>query len=177
LKGDHARIFFKVTDLAHGDALWLYRPMHAEPLPVLLWRLAAPAILFCACAIALWIWRNLPRFGPPAPTPVVARRSLAEQLRANAAIAWRTRRLGALYAAARRGVEETARREIVAYERMPSAARLGAIAERSGIPGDTLRSALAGAPEGNADAQCEAITVLEQARRLLKPRITPEAKV
>jgi hypothetical protein len=177
LKNDHAKIFFGATDLARGDELWIYRPAHAEPLLALLWRLAAPAILCCGLAIALWIWRNLPRFGPPAPAAVVARRSLAEQLRANASFSWRTRRLGALYTAARRGLEETARREIVAYERMPSAERIASIAARCGLSSDALRSAFAAAGDGTADAQLAAINALEQARRLLQPRPSPHTKV
>jgi hypothetical protein len=177
VKSDHAKIFFAVTDLSRGDQLWIHRPAHAEPLLAMLWRLAAPAILCAGLAIALWIWRNLPRFGPPVPAAAAARRSLAEQLRANASFSWRTRSLGALYTAARRGLEETARREIVAYERMPGTARIGAIAARSGISGDALTSAFASSAGDGADAQRAAITALEQARRLLKPGPSPLTKV
>jgi hypothetical protein len=177
LKDDHAKIVFTAAGIKRGDELWLYRPKHAEPLLAMLWRLAAPAIVCAGIALALWIWRNLPRFGPPAPAPVAARRSLAEQIRANASFYWRTRRLAALYAAARRALEEAARREIVAYERMPSAARIGAIATHSGLSSVALQSALVGSADGGADAQRGAIAVLEQARRLLVPKPSLHAKV
>jgi hypothetical protein len=43
-KGDHAQIFVAAAGLRHGDRLEILGRTRAEPLPVLLWRLAAPGI-------------------------------------------------------------------------------------------------------------------------------------
>ncbi len=94
LRHDHAQIFVAASQLKRGDQLYILNVSRAETLIALLWRLAAPAIVFFGFAILCIILRHLPRFGPPAPIPAAVRRSLAEQIRANAAFAWRTRRLG-----------------------------------------------------------------------------------
>ncbi len=102
LRADHARIVFDSIPLRLGDHVDILNPVSAESLPALLWRLAAAAILCALAAVGLTIWRNLPRFGRIAASPPPLRRSLAEQIRATARFAWRTRRLASLRRAERR---------------------------------------------------------------------------
>ena len=91
LAGDHAELVIAASGLRHQDTLLILSPPELISLPALLWRLAAPAIVFFAAAMLLLVLRCLPRFGPPLPVTAPTRRSLAEQIRAYARFVWRTR--------------------------------------------------------------------------------------
>lgn len=168
LKQDHARILIAATPLYRGDRFVLLDPEKAESLLAMLWRLAAPAMLAVAATLALLIWRNWPRFGPLEPVAVPVRRSLAEQIRANARFAWRTRQLASLRNVMRRAVERTARSRIAAFSRLDAEQRHIALAARTGLHIDTLRAALEETADGDAQAQSAAIDLLVRARRALE---------
>lgn len=168
LQHDHARILFAAAPLYRGDRFVFLDPEKAESLLAMLWRLAAPAMLALATTLALLIWRNWPRFGPLEPTVAPVRRSLAEQIRANARFAWRTRQLASLRNVMRRALERAARHRIAAYSRLDGEQRFAALAARTGYPADTLRDALEETVDGDAQAQSAAIDLLERARRALE---------
>jgi len=165
---DHAWLLVEAARLGRGEELLILRALQPEPLPTLLWRVAPLAILFLAAALLLLILRNLPRFGPPEPVPAPVRRSLAEQIRANARFAWRTRKLGPLRAAVRRSLDEAARRRIVGYGSFNERQRAGALAARTGVEPGTMIAALTEDAGGNANLQRAAIARLETARRILE---------
>lgn len=164
----HARVLVEASALSRGDDLWVLAPNRAESFAKLLWRLGAPAICCLLVAIGFSIWRQCPRFGPLASEPLLARRSLAEQIRANARFAWRSRSLGALHKAAVRGLEERARQLIEAYELREPAERLALIAARAGIPVEQLDTAMRPVPDRGGINERAAIVLLEQARRSLR---------
>ena len=166
-RGENAAVLFYSTGLRRGDALLILSPSRAEPLIGLLWRLAAPAILFFAAAMILLILRNLPRFGPPLPTPQPIRRSLAEQIRANARLAWRTRKLGSLRAAARRSLNEAAERQIRGYATLDTRRRADSLAVSTGIDATLINAALTEDAASNMNEHRAAITLLEVCRRIL----------
>jgi hypothetical protein len=167
LRGDHARIVFDSIPLRAGDHVDILNPISAGNLLVLLWRLAAAAIVCSLATIGLMIWRNLPRFGPIAPSPPLLRRSLAEQIRARARFAWRTRRLASLRRAECQALNESAFRRLAFYERMDAAQRIGALAEHTGLDSGALQDALGENLDGGAESQRAAIVLLEKARRQL----------
>jgi hypothetical protein len=167
LRGDHARIVFDSIPLRAGDHVDILNPISAENLLALLWRSAAAAIVCGLGATGLMIWRNLPRFGPIAPSPPLLRRSLAEQIRARARFAWRTRRLASLRRAECQALTESACRGVAFYERMDAAQRIGALAARTGLDSGALRGALGENLDGSAESQLAAIELLEKARRRL----------
>jgi hypothetical protein len=167
LRADHARIVFDSIPLRTGDHVDILNPMDAENLLALLWRHAAAAIVCGLVAIGLTIWRNLPRFGPTAAPPPPLRRSLAEQIRASARFAWRTRRLASLRRAECQALTQSACRRLASYERMGAAQRIGALAARTGLDSDALREALSENLDGGAESQRAAIMLLEKARRHL----------
>lgn len=167
LRGDVAEAFIAATALARGERLTIYSPGHAEPLLAMLWRLAAPAILFSGIVLILVILRQLPRFGPPLPAPITARRSLAEQIRANARFAWRARKLDALRKVVLRNLERTAQRQIVGYGLLAQRQRAAELGRRAGLDAATLNAAMTEAADAPPDRQRAAIAVLEQCRRLL----------
>lgn len=167
LRADHARIVFDSIPLRLGDHVNILNPISAASLPALLWHLAAAAILCALAAIGLTIWRNLPRFGRIAASPPPLRRSLAEQIRATARFAWRTRRLASLRRAERQALTEWACRRLAFYERMDAGQRIGALAARTGFDSGVLRDALSENPDGGAESQRTAIVLLEKVRRQL----------
>jgi hypothetical protein len=166
-KGDNAGIFVAAAGLKHGDRLEILSPTRAEPLLVLLWRLAAPAMVFLFVAAALTIIRHLPRFGPPIPAAAPIRRSLAEQIRANARFAWRTQKLKSLRAAIRRALDEAAQRQIAGYALMGPRKRAEALASSTGIDAATINAALVTDSGGSVNEHRAAITLLDACRRIL----------
>jgi hypothetical protein len=173
LRGDHARIVFDSIPLKAGDHVDILNPISAENLLALLWRLAAAAIVCALAAIGLMIWRKLPRFGPVAVPPPPLRRSLAEQIRARARFAWRTRRLASLRRAECQALTQSACRKLAFYERMDAAQRIGALAAHTGLDSGALRNALSEHLDGGAESQRAAIMLLEKARRLLNYQGSP----
>lgn len=167
LRGDHAEVLIGAAHLQRGDTLLILAPTEGEPLLALLWRLAAPAIVFLAAAVLLLIWRYLPRFGPPIPVTPPIRRSLAEQIRANARFAWRTRKLGALRTAIRRSLEESAARQIPGYAGLNVRQQSDALAASTGIDAAAINAALTADGAGNMNEHRASITLLEVCRRIL----------
>jgi hypothetical protein len=176
LREDHARIVFDSIPLRTGDHIDILNPVAAESLLALLWRRSAAAIVCVLAAIGLTIWRNLPRFGPIAVPPPPLRRSLAEQIRARARFAWRTRRLASLRRAECQALTQSASRRLASYERMDAAQRIGALAAHTGLDSGALRDALSENLDGGAESQRAAIMLLEKARRQLNSQV-PKPKV
>jgi len=164
----HARVFVDASPLLRGDQLWILVANQPEALLALLWRLGAPAIGCLIAAVLLSLWRSFPRFGPLAAAPPDARRSLAEQIRANARFAWRSHSLEALHAAALRGVEDVARRQIAAFDRLDTAQRGAVIAARAGISASALEEAMRLDTARRPPSGRSAIALLEQVRRRLQ---------
>jgi hypothetical protein len=171
VRHDHAEIFITASHLIRGDALYIVNVARAETLIALVWRLAAPALVFFGVAVLSMIVRQLPRFGPPLPPPAMVRRSLAEQIRANAAFAWRTRKLNALRAAVSRALDETARKRIASYSSLDVRKRVHAIAAWADIDSKTLNSAMTEDAVAAPQVQRAAIALLEHTRRILNARI------
>jgi hypothetical protein len=167
LRADHARIVFDSIPLRAGDHVDILNPVGAESLLALLWRLAAAAIVCALVAVGLTIWRNLPRFGRIAAPPPPLRRSLAEQIRATARFAWRTRRLASLRRAERQALTQSACRRLAFYERMDASQRIAALAAHTGLDSGIVRDALSENPDGAAESQRTAILLLEKMRRQL----------
>jgi hypothetical protein len=167
LRGDDARALIEGSQLKRGERLLIFSPNQGEPLLAMLWRLAAPAIVCFALAAVLLIWRHLPRFGPRVPESASARRSLAEQLRANARFAWRTQKLKSLRMAVLHALDRDAARRVPGYRSMSTRQRAGALASRAGIDAGRLNAAMTGDAVGSPAVQRDAITLLEHARRAL----------
>ena len=166
-RADHAEMFAAAAGLRHDDTLLIFHPAAAEPLPALLWRLAAPAILFLLAALLAVAWRHAPRFGPPLPLPTPVRRSLAEQIRANARFAWRTRSLEGLRASARRSLDEAAARYIAGYGRLDASQRAERLAVFTGLDAAAIRAACAEIAPHRLNEERAAITLMEVCRRIL----------
>jgi hypothetical protein len=166
-RADHAEMFAAAAGLRHHDTLLIFHPATAVPLPVLLWRLVAPGILFLLAALLALAWRHTPRFGPPLPSPSPLRRSLGEQIRANARFAWRTRSLGGLRTSARRSLDEAAARHIAGYGSLDASQRAKRLAELTGLDPAAIRAARDEGPAERRNEERAAITLMEVCRRIL----------
>jgi hypothetical protein len=166
-RADHAEMFAAAAGLRHADTLLIFHPATAVPLPVLLWRLVAPGILYVLAALLALAWRHAPPFGPPLPLPSALRRSLAEQIRANARFAWRTRSLGGLRTSARRSLDEAAARHIAGYGSLDASQRAERLAELTGLDPTAIRAARDEAAAQRRNEERAAITLMEVCRRIL----------
>lgn len=88
-KEDHAAFLYALTRLApdRSEVVFFNQP---EDLSLVAWlrEHALLVIAATAIAVALWLWRIIPRFGAIAPDPVRKRRSLLEHLRACGRFEW-----------------------------------------------------------------------------------------
>ena len=166
-RADHAEMFAAAAGLRHDDTLLIFHPATAEPLPALLWRLAAPGILFLLAALLAVAWRHAPRFGPPLPLPAPVRRSLAEQIRANARFAWRTHHLAGLRSSARRSLDEAAARHIAGYGALDASQRAQRLAAFTGLDAAAIGAARAELAPRRLNEERAAITLMEVCRRML----------
>jgi hypothetical protein len=167
LAGDHAELVMAAAGLRHQDTLLILSPPELRSLPALLWRLAAPAILFFAAAMLLLVLRCLPRFGPPLPVTGPAQRSLAEQIRAYARFVWRTHEPQVLRSAMRRSLEAAARRQISGYGALDLEQRAQRLAASTGIDSGAIAAALTDDAAGTLNEHRAAMTLLEVCRRIL----------
>jgi hypothetical protein len=166
-RADHAEMFAAAAGLRHDDTLLIFHPATAVPLPALLWRLVAPGISFLLAALLALAWRHALRFGPPLPPPSPLRRSLAEQIRANARFAWRTRSLGGLRASTRRSLDEAAARQIAGYGSLDAAQRAERLAELTGLDPAAIGAARDEGANRRLNEERAAITLMEVCRRIL----------
>jgi hypothetical protein len=99
--------------------------------------------------------------------PAAARRSLAEQIRANARSAWRTGNLSSLRRAVLRSLDRSAGQRIAGYGSLTARRRAVEIGKRAGVDSTVLNSAMTEAAAGAPSVQRSAIVLLEQTRRAL----------
>lgn len=107
------------------------------------WRHAWLALVPALVMLALWLWMRTERVGPRLPAPVDARRSLLEHLQASGNHLLRHRQHGALYAAVLEAFERRLRRRDPYAAALDGAARVQAIAARTGWPEADVAEALA----------------------------------
>ena len=102
------------------------------------WMVWAPLLL----ALAAWLWMRMQRFGPPVPAPAAERRSLLEHVRASGEHLYRYGRGVMLYAAVRQAFLARLRRRDAVAAALSGEPQVAAIAERTGLPADRIRTAL-----------------------------------
>lgn len=163
--GDNALMFVAATHMDRGDRLLFLSEEKSTPLLGLMWMHGAPVVLLFLGAIALALWRNSSRFGPPAGAPDPARRSLAEQIVGTGRFTLRFGSGRALHAATVRALHETAQRYVSGYGSMHADTRIAALASNTGLDESTLAEAINYSGPRSASELRKAITLLETARR------------
>ncbi|MGE5730509.1 MAG: hypothetical protein ACM37U_01115, partial [Gemmatimonas sp.] len=165
-EADHAALLVAATQLHAGDHVVFMSEDHYDSLLTLAWRYGAPAVTLFLAFLALALWRGSQRFGPLAAETVMARRSLAEQIRGTGRFTLRWGGGAALHAAAARALAEAAARRVVGYAGLPRDAQVAGIAQLAAVDAAELATAM----NYSADRSFElrrALALLEMTRRHL----------
>jgi len=85
---DNAEFLWHLLQLTPASGLEVYFRPERRSLWGFLLQHAAPVLAAAAAALALWLWRIAPRFGPVAPEAPPARRRLLDHLRASGRYYW-----------------------------------------------------------------------------------------
>ncbi|HLG57428.1 MAG TPA: DUF4350 domain-containing protein [Vicinamibacterales bacterium] len=163
--GDHGWLLVAATELRRGDELHFLSEDDHPSLLALTWQHGGPVVALSLVLLAVALWRNSVRFGPPAPPTNPARRSLAEQILGTGQFAMRYGRGESLHAAAVRALEEAVQRRIPGYKRLPETERTAALARLTGFDHDGLAAALHHAAWRRPHTLRNTVAVLEAARR------------
>jgi hypothetical protein len=162
---DNGMMFVAATQLRRSDEIHFSSESSHASLLRLAWQLGWPVICLIGIGLTLAIWRSSVRFGPLAAPTQTARRSLAEQIRGTGQFTMRIGSAGALHAAAARALNEAAARYINAYEYLPGAERMRALAQVTGYEPDSLAAALNYSGSSRSEHLRSALELLEAARR------------
>lgn len=127
------------------------------------WMVWAPLLL----ALAAWLWMRMQRFGPPVPPPAGERRSLLEHVRASGEHLYRYGRGVMLYAAVRQAFLARLRRRDPVAAALSGDPQVAAIADRTGLPADRIRTALNAPASHDRQAFRDRISLLIQLRNRL----------
>jgi hypothetical protein len=168
-RADHALAAVAALRLQPGAEVWFVDAESRPPLLSVIWHSGAPVVLLGALVIGLAIWRGAPRFGPPAPTPPTARRSVAEQIRGTAHFIWQ-RNGSALHRAQLRALDDAARSRVPQLDRLDRRHRAEAIARLTAVDAQALQRAMDTTLASPRGALPNALAVLESARRRLLAR-------
>jgi hypothetical protein len=146
--GDHAWLLVNATQMKRGDEIHFLSEDEHPGLLTLAWLRGRPVVLLGGLVIALLLWRGAVRFGPLVAGTVLARRSLAEQIRGTGQFVLRGGSGAALHTAMVRALEETVRRRVKGYGDLKGDARISALAS---VIGDRARAEALAAAMYDAD--------------------------
>jgi hypothetical protein len=167
--GDHGRLFVAAAQLRRGDEVHFMSEDDYPGLLTLMWRRGAPVVAVGLVLVALLLWRGAARFGPLAPSPASARRSLADQIRGSGRFALQYGSQ-ALHAAVVRALDEAARRRISHYASLQPGERSAALARVTGFDRDALSAAVYAPRLRTAGELHRTLALLEAARREIQKR-------
>jgi hypothetical protein len=167
--GDHGHLFVAAAQLRRGDEVRFMSEDDYPGLLTLMWRRGAPVVAIGLALVALLLWRGAVRFGPLAPSPASARRSLADQIRGSGRFALQ-HGSQALHAAVVRALDEAARRRISHYASLQPGERSAALARVTGFNRDALSAAVDHPRLRTAGELHRTLALLEAARREIQKR-------
>ncbi|MGZ5193797.1 MAG: DUF4350 domain-containing protein [Ramlibacter sp.] len=172
LRADNAVALVEALQVGAGSELWFVDEESREPLFQWLWGTAWVALVLLLLALAAFVWRDAPRFGPLAGAPGRGRRSMTEQVAGTGHFLQR-HGAAALQAAQVRALHETAARHLRRYARLDSLQRAQAIAAATGLDEHALAQALRTRSRDAAELPAD-LRLLELARRRIGERPAPE---
>jgi hypothetical protein len=170
--GDHGHLFVAAAQLRRGDEVHFMSEDDYPGLLTLMWRRGAPVVALGLALVGFLLWRGAVRFGPLAPAPASARRSLADQIRGSGRFALQHGGQ-ALHAAVVRALDEAARRRISHYASLQPGERSAALARVTGFDRDALSAAVYLPRLRTAVELHRTLALLEAARREIQKRHAP----
>jgi hypothetical protein len=123
---------------------WLMRSERRLTLLEWLLRNAGLQLAGLGCAIALWIWMRMQRFGPALAAPAGIERSFLEHLEACGAYLWRNQQRAALLEPLQRALRQRAERRRPDLLGSSGDAYIAELAEVTGLDAERLRDAHTG---------------------------------
>jgi hypothetical protein len=164
---DHPDFLCAVAALRPAGHVWILTQVEPASLWVWLRRRAWPALAALAALAAAAFWATAPRFGPLEAEPALGRRSLMEHLDACGRHQWRSSRGEPLLRASRESFRRHLGRARPGWELLDPEALEARLAQRSGLPAERIRRALAGPAPTHPGGFLEAIQTLHRLRKAL----------
>ncbi len=142
---DHAELGWRIVGASAPAASVLLIFNNPERLSLTSWlRENALAVLAAAAALlVLWLWRIAPRFGPIAPDPERARRSLLDHLRASGRFLWNAGQRTQLAESAREAALRRVSRAHPDFASLTAAERAARLANSFGLAPEDAKRLLA----------------------------------
>lgn len=171
---DHADVLMAIVGLNDEDR----RPTRVIFVPredvanflTLTWNAAWAVLLVLLAWLTLWLWRAGSRFGPIVVTPALARRSVAEHIRAGGEFLWRHKHQDTLWRAALRVAERRVAKTMPVASFANATTHENALALRAGIAAPALARMLGAGVPATAPTRAEfanTIATLEKIRKSL----------
>ncbi len=177
LRDDQAALVSAAWDLHAGRPVWLWGSQDRPNLWRLLWREAGPVMGLALLALALALWRAMPRLGPWRAAVPTGQRGAVAQVRGTAAFLLR-QDPAALHAAQVQALTHAVTRCLPASVALDPTACWADVARRTAQDETLLRAALAGPGAGaSSRAWAAALLTLEQTRRRLLPASPSDSPV
>jgi len=161
---DQALLWAAIVQLHPGQLIWIVDDEHHPGLFATLWRVASAACVLALLALLLTLWRWGIRFAPLRAADVLARRSMAEQVRGTAAYLLR-HGPAALHRAQWRALDEAAHTHLHGWRRLPPERRAAMLARHAELPPAELDKACDAAATRDPAAMGRALALMEAARR------------
>jgi hypothetical protein len=138
IQKDHAALLFALVSLDHRSVVSFVGALKVS-FWKMLWQQGWPAIVCLGVLLVLWLWKNLPRFGPILAPVDHSGRDFTGHLAMAGAFLWRHREVAALLVPLQQDVRAAlARRGLVAED----PATQDELATRAGLTADRVRLAL-----------------------------------
>lgn len=164
LDDDEAILLAALVQLRPGQRIWLVVDEESPGIAATLWHQAPAAMVLTLLALALLLWRWGTRFAPLQADTVLARRSMAEQVRGTAAYLLR-HGPAALHRAQWRALTEAAQAHLQGWQRLPANRRSAELARQAGLPPAELERACDPASARDPATTGRALALMEAARR------------
>lgn len=165
---DHSEIALRL--LRAGSArrtVWMVLDERWPSLWSLVWKWGWPVLVGSFSCLALWLWRVLPRFGPPIPEPQRIRRRLLEHVEAAGRLLARDHP-EVLVDATREGLRETLRQRRPSWLRLPPDELADRVARVASLDSAVVSEAFAEtSPASRRVPFTRMIATLERIRRAL----------
>ncbi|MBT8044919.1 MAG: DUF4350 domain-containing protein [Verrucomicrobiae bacterium] len=135
--GDHARFVAELVGLS-GDGKIVFTDGGGDNFFTMVWRYFWMAVIGLALVITFWLWKNLPRFGPPQSMPQSQVREFSAQVRGIGRFLWRQKRDDTMLVSLRRTVDRRLSLNAVGDHQ----GLFEQISERTGLPLESVIEAM-----------------------------------
>ena len=165
---DHARLLLDiVAGYVDPGKVWFVYSTDFAPLWRLILEAAPQFVIALALLFAAWLWRVIPRFGPPAAAESLERRSILEHIRAAGRFTWRNRGGERLESAAARALVHAAERRHPGIGRLGAGNQARALARLTGLDEQQVFDALRGGSHGHPREFTQTMQAIQSIRKKL----------